>query len=184
MVQIMFCGNCGKEINGNQKFCPFCGAEQKAVILSSPSEPTIDSTTISVNQEPENVSVPVTETPVSVTAENSQEVSTSQTSVSENSVSENAQTIPTQSVPVNQTVNAVPTPNTIPTNNIGVSAVNSAYTPENTASVLANPVVKTKGTEKPERKYSLKHIVLCLVVAGVMAIAAGIFAGLYFTAIA
>ena len=183
MVQIMFCGNCGKEITNNEKFCPFCGAEQNAVILSGPSMPTSGNTAVSASQKPVASSVPVTETPVSVTAENLQAVATSPTDISENAVSENAQIIPTPSVPVNQTISAVPTPNTIPTSNIGAPAVNGSYTPASTAGVPANPVIEIKETEKNERKYSLKHIVLCLVVAGVMAIAAGVFAGLYFSAI-
>ena len=37
--------------------------------------------------------------------------------------------------------------------------------------------------EKPEKYYTTKHIVLCLVIAGIMAAAAGVFAGLYFSAI-
>ena len=145
--------------------------------------PTSGNTAVSASQKPVASSVPVTETPVSVTAENLQAVATSPTDISENAVSENAQIIPTPSVPVNQTISAVPTPNTIPTSNIGAPAVNGSYTPARTAGVPANPVIEIKETEKNERKYSLKHIVLCLVVAGVMAIAAGVFAGLYFSAI-
>ena len=43
------------------------------------------------------------------------------------------------------------------------------------------PAVEKK--EKQEKYYTAKHIVLCLVVAGVMAAAAGVFAGLYFSVI-
>lgn len=42
---------------------------------------------------------------------------------------------------------------------------------------------ETKKPEKPEKYYTTKHIVLCLVIAGVMAAAAGVFAGLYFSVI-
>ncbi len=35
--------------------------------------------------------------------------------------------------------------------------------------------------EASEKYYTTKHIVLCLVIAGVMAAAAGVFAGLYFS---
>ena len=40
-----------------------------------------------------------------------------------------------------------------------------------------------KKKEKVEKYYTTKHIVLCLVVAGIMAVAAGVFAGLYFSVI-
>ncbi len=40
-----------------------------------------------------------------------------------------------------------------------------------------------KNDEKPEKYYTTKHIVLCLAVAGIMAVAAGVFAGLYFSVI-
>lgn len=43
----------------------------------------------------------------------------------------------------------------------------------------AIPVEST--TDVPEKYYTTKHIVLCLVIAGIMAAAAGVFAGLYFS---
>lgn len=45
------------------------------------------------------------------------------------------------------------------------------------------PLPEKKEKEKTEKYYTTKHIVLCLVVAGVMAVAAGVFAGLYFSVI-
>lgn len=45
------------------------------------------------------------------------------------------------------------------------------------------PLTQNEQNEKPEKYYTTKHIVLCLVIAGVMAAAAGVFAGLYFSVI-
>lgn len=45
------------------------------------------------------------------------------------------------------------------------------------------PLKPKEKKEKPEKYYTTKHIVLCLVVAGIMAVAAGVFAGLYFSVI-
>ncbi|AYW46475.1 zinc-ribbon domain-containing protein [Tetragenococcus koreensis] len=33
----MYCNQCGKEINKEMRFCPFCGAEQKRRMLVSPT---------------------------------------------------------------------------------------------------------------------------------------------------
>lgn len=75
------------------------------------------------------------------------------------------------SAPVNAPINpVVPTPNVIPS-----------------SGALAYPTVTIAAPkkEKPprERKYTLGHLILCLAAAGVMAIAAGVFAGLYFSVV-
>ncbi|MBQ8170830.1 MAG: zinc-ribbon domain-containing protein [Oscillospiraceae bacterium] len=44
------------------------------------------------------------------------------------------------------------------------------------------PQQKTK-KEKPEKYYTFGHLMLCLAAVGVMAIVAGVFAGLYFSVI-
>lgn len=52
------------------------------------------------------------------------------------------------------------------------------------AGVSSSPTVTIADDSKkpaPERKYSLRHIVLCLVTAAIMAATAGVFAGLYFS---
>lgn len=45
------------------------------------------------------------------------------------------------------------------------------------------PYTEMEKGKKQEKYYTSKHIVLCLVVAGIMAAAAGVFAGLYFSVI-
>lgn len=65
---------------------------------------------------------------------------------------------------------AVPTPNVIPSSGmLGYPAV----------------TIETPKKEKRprERKYTLGHLILCLAAAGIMAVAAGVFAGLYFSVV-
>lgn len=48
---------------------------------------------------------------------------------------------------------------------------------------LSNNVLAKPEKREPEKKYTIKHIVMCLVSTAVCAIAAGIFAGLYFSVV-
>lgn len=80
---------------------------------------------------------------------------------------------------------AIPTPNTIPS--YGESA-NIYSAPPVYPSVSANGAAITQEikaptapVEKPERKYTFGHLMLCLAAVAVMAIVAGVFAGLYFS---
>lgn len=51
---------------------------------------------------------------------------------------------------------------------------------ESVSPILKTVDIKDENAPSPKLKYSLKHLVLCLAAAGVMAIAAGVFAGMYF----
>lgn len=66
-------------------------------------------------------------------------------------------------------VYSLPAPNQIPMN--GEGDVHIAEIPEKSAKPL------------PERKYTLGHIMLCLGAVAIMAIVAGVFAGLYFSVV-
>lgn len=120
----MFCENCGKEMIGSPRFCPYCGGEQTATVTPAASV----------------TSVPLLDVTISNTA----------------SVPAEASSEP--SVPVSA----------VETKSVGVPL---------------DETVEIKDEEKPSPKlrYSLKHLVMCLVAAGVMAIAAGVFAGMYFS---
>lgn len=74
------------------------------------------------------------------------------------------------SVPVSTPVNA---PASTPANAPAPNA-------ENFSPMLKSVEIKDDPAPSPKLKYSLKHLVLCLAAAGVMAIAAGVFAGMYF----
>lgn len=64
---------------------------------------------------------------------------------------------------------SAPAPNQIPIN--GEGSVHVAEIPEKPAKAL------------PERKYTFGHIMMCLGAVAIMAIVAGVFAGLYFTVV-
>lgn len=51
----MFCGNCGKEIIGNTRFCPYCGEEQTATVIPAAS---VTSTPVSAVAAENTASVP------------------------------------------------------------------------------------------------------------------------------
>ena len=69
-----------------------------------------------------------------------------------------------------------PVPNTIPSS--GSVPSYPSYPVDNAVKIAENPP-----KEKPERRFTLTHIVMCLAAAAVFAITAGVFAGLYFSAI-
>ncbi len=93
---------------------------------------------------------------------------------SENSINTETTSVP-MSAPVNASESApigaaVPTPNVIPSS----GAIN-----------YPTVVIKSGKKQKSprERKYTLGHLILCLAAAGVMAVTAGVFAGLYFSVV-
>ncbi len=183
----MFCGNCGKEIPNDTRFCAYCGAEQKAVVtipgvqsapaderaeISEASESRLAADEAALNEH-EIVENSASEFEVGETA--------AEAAVVENTVSEPLASTPTISAPAASTV---PTPNVIPTSS-AAAAVSSRSAefptvPAAIAGISSNPVIAIGNETKPEKKYSLKHLVMCLLAAAVMAAAAGVFAALYF----
>lgn len=153
----MFCGNCGKEITGFTKFCHYCGAEQTATVVQAAPEAAATAPADNAAKSAP-ISAPAS-APVSQSA----------------------------AVPSIVSAPGLPTPNVIPTNNLSAAAPTVVKVPENPAArgVTSAAVTIEDNEEKPrpERKYSLKHIVMCLTAAAVMAVAAGVFAGLYFSVI-
>ena len=192
----MFCGNCGKEMISNTRFCQFCGAEQTAVVIPHASIPVSmpveepDDTA----DTPDISSIPVSSTPI-------EPIVTSMGVPTGESLSEADESSPAESTApdeaISATVGGLPTPNTIPTSNMDrpetVVCVSPVKTETPAQAVPAKTAARTvpqteitiKDEEKrrPERKYTLGHIVMCLAAAAVMAIAAGVFAGLYFSVI-
>lgn len=80
----------------------------------------------------------------------------------------------------------VPTPNTIPTYGTSgpVYSAPLAYpSPAQSMGTIPVQSAEPKHESKPERKYTLGHIMMCLAAVAVMAIVAGVFAGLYFSVV-
>lgn len=175
----MFCVNCGKELANDARFCSFCGAPVKDVIVR---------TTVA---EPQKEAVAENETltaeqPISENLENLENLENSENAVlateqavPENEVSEEQPGIaPQNALSVEET--SLPTPNVIPTMGVGTSSPANANTP-NTENPNVAPA--PSAPEKPERRYTLGHIFICLAAVAVMAITAGVFAGLYFSVV-
>lgn len=109
---------------------------------------------------------------------------------------ESAVSAPVSPVLDEQTAPTVPTAPTSPasmTGNFSTGAVpmpqpviNQGYSPAPPVVNMTVPMQeKAPRKEKPEPvyKYSIKHILMCLISTAVCAIAAGIFAGLYFSVV-
>ena len=187
----MFCGNCGKEIIGNTKYCQFCGAEQTAVVIPTASIPvsapiSAPADTVSV---PDSLSTPIASTPI--TSVPIEPTAASMGVPAAESVPA-AGAAPTAVMTEPPGISELPTPNSIPTNNIGISETAVYSAPMQTAvpakaaeSAVPQTEITIKDEEKrpTKRRYTLGHIVMCLAAAAVMAIAAGVFAGLYFSVI-
>jgi len=71
--------------------------------------------------------------------------------------------------------------------NSASGALNAQAAPGSAANLLSFnnevPVASAQKPEKERRYFTAAHIAICLAVTGVMAAAAGIFAGLYFSTI-
>lgn len=176
----MFCTNCGKIIIDTAKFCNYCGkpvANAENIINSNgvtPASESVPTEPISVVAEAaaENNGVPAypnenigsTSEPVVTPADSSLFPGTE---------------APTAGISADPDFSAgisCPTPGVIPPS--GSSAIPS-YPTMNTS------VVKNQDStgQKHEHRFTLAHIIMCLTAAAIFAITAGIFAGLYFSAV-
>ena len=90
------------------------------------------------------------------------------------------------SAPVTENVPPLPTPNAIPTYGASEPSypAQPVYPAQNESAVPVQSVpVQSIPEKRPERKYTLGHIMMCLAAVAVMAIVAGVFAGLYFSVV-
>lgn len=193
----MFCTNCGREIIDTARFCNFCGMPIQNMAASIPVQP-VQQVQPAQTVQPQAVPQPVpesdhTESPdIPITENTSVPVSESENagetaveSVSEMSETALPETPPETSAmisaPVTENVTTLPTPNNIPTYGASEPAypAQPAYPNQNVNTVPMQPVPE----KRPERKYTLGHIMMCLAAVAVMAIVAGVFAGLYFSVV-
>lgn len=169
----MFCPKCGKKNDDNSLFCTWCGAGFGSVSTQSLSAAPAASA-------PVEASAPQPELQT-VSAENSQ-------------AAQSAGEIK-QPEPIEQPAYSVPTPGVIPQSSAehtaaqtsASGALNAQAAPDSAANLLSFnnevPVASAQKPEKERRYFTAAHIAICLAVTGVMAAAAGIFAGLYFSTI-
>lgn len=164
---IMFCSQCGKQLDNNALFCTFCGARTNNT-AGSPAPVSAP------------VSAPVTAAPETV-REDSQPTPVSSDTAATEPVS---QTAPQPvSEPVPQTV---PQPAPAPEPEVQPAVTTEPamdFFNDSPADVQAQVPLSPVPEEKEPKYYTFGHIALCLAAVAVMAIVAGVFAGLYFSVI-
>lgn len=184
----MFCYNCGKEIFEKSTFCTWCGTKQILVGISAPvptETPRTDPQ--SKHEQPEDsIQLPTARqeaptesapelTPSESAAEPLHEPTAPQSeqpplqdstpSIAPESTQE--PTAPTAPTPAQTEQSAQPETTPQPENRFGGEVPLTTLLPE----------------EKPRKFYTGAHLAICLVITGIMATVAGIFAGLYFSVI-
>ena len=173
----MFCSKCGKLLGDNALFCTYCGAA-----VANAGQPAPASTPVLETEQPAPVSAPVLKaeqpapasTPVSAPVLEAEQPAPASTPVSA-PILEAEQPAPV-STPVSAPILEAKQP-AADGQDAPMSAEEIAYH-EQAIMDLFTP-------QPPEEKYyTFKHIALCLAAVALMAIVAGVFAGLYFSAIA
>ena len=173
----MFCYNCGKEIFEKSTFCTWCGTKQ---ILAGISVP-VPTETPQTNPQPEpeqpadSIPLPTArqEAPTESAAEPLRKPTAPQSeqlqepTFSGDPEATQEPTAPTAPSPEQTEQPAQPEATPQPENRFGGEVPLTTPLPE----------------EKPRKFYTGAHLAICLVITGIMAAAAGIFAGLYFSVI-
>ena len=152
---MIFCKNCGAQLEDSVTFCTQCG-----IRLTKPAAPT----TVS---EPKPVSAPAAEAapaPEKISAPAPEKISASE-----------AEAVP---MPEEGSV-----PETKPSS--AGDFVESHSAPPMSETVLPPPVGFAAGDSAKEKTFfGVGALVFCLVIIGALSVATGVFAGLYFSAIA
>ena len=205
----MFCTSCGREIIDTARFCNYCGRPVQNIAPPSPVYPSLNTQQPYIPTSEQNNGAVWHETAESASYSAadtfsynasdilSEKLNTndpdSDTSVSESVISGEAPEteILSQAAAANKTAFSsvfgirdtapYPTPGTIPKSGGSISGTYSA--PMGGSAINTSVDVTSSTPEKGERKYTLGHILLCLASTAIMAITAGVFAGLYFSVI-
>lgn len=156
----MFCVNCGKQISDAARFCNYCGAR----VVDSDEKAVENSPIFSEN----SVSVPDDNVYNTENVENSVDLLKMYSSVS-GSIPQMNEPIKSGEAPFS--ANAAPA-------DIRGGAVGAQRGESPVPSEIPAP-----RKEPAERRYTIGHIIMCLVSTAVMAIVAGVFAGLYFSVV-
>lgn len=164
----MICTKCGSTIAENALFCTFCG---QPTGVSAPAAQEIPQSAPIMQEIPQSAPA-AQEAPQSVPA--AQEAPQSAPAMQEAPQSAPVQPVPAQPSAAVPPMNAYAQPAAEP---------QSAPNRQSGAYVPAEPPIIDQKPEKPEKYYTFGHIALCLAAVAVMAIFAGVFAGLYFSVV-
>lgn len=175
----MFCPKCGKKNEDSSLFCTWCGAGFGSI------------STRSLNAAPEPAAPAAEETPAPQPAESEKVLQTVPSDSAETAAPDvpAVPAAPAESAnPAGAQAFSLPTPGVIPQSSAQLPNQQSAPKPEapTAPAIPVDMVVPASISDKPgaeRRYYTGKHIAICLIVAGIMAAAAGVFAGLYFSTI-
>lgn len=191
----MFCTTCGRQIINDARFCNFCGAPVR--VQAQPAAPAADMSGSPAAEPSEIVSqpygVPARE------AENGAETDitgTAEVPVPADTALPDTENIYGARSAAYRSESVQPTQNVDMSAGVFCSAAAPSYPmpgeiPQSGGDPSGNYSIPTSGAyaapdlekPKPERRYTLTHIILCLSSTAIMAIAAGIFAGLYFSVV-
>ncbi len=194
---IMFCNKCGREIAESSMFCTWCGGKVESVYSAVPTPSESPRSNLNSQQERrEQPGVPVM---AAASAESFPEfredpagaavsAETAQTLDPEQSAGERASE--NGSSPVNE-ADGLLEQNQGSSERTGSDMRGASTDMPNAPGVTSPPVSeviletsdKTGKPEKPRKYYTGAQLAICLVTTGIMAAAAGIFAGLYFSVI-
>lgn len=175
----MICLNCGRENPDGVKFCCFCGtaaANSLGVSLEKNADFSPENGQLDVSESDAAVGA------VSESAENSDFFSHSPdlSAMPQNPSVPQPCVIPTSSEQ-SAAQNAAPQPPVYDTRRYVNEPTNSTFFK---GSIMMNvPIESASKQNGSERKFTGFHIALCLIATAVCAIAAGIFAGLYFSVV-
>lgn len=160
---------CGRQIDDNAAFCTWCGAKMIVPAVPKPavSVPEPEPTEFSLREEkPEPVTAEMDAPAMAETREEKQPEYSGAFSEREEG-SEKIQ----ESLNDAEAVPKAPMPKVDPSWNQEVPLSEKA------------PEAAAPEEEKPRKYYTGAHLAICLVTTGIMAVIAGVFAGLYFSAI-
>lgn len=207
----MFCTNCGKQIIDTARFCNFCGMAiaQKTENVPSVTQPTAPASIPTEQSVAVSENQPVSSVSIEQTTQTEQTAQTEQTDQAEQSVQPQQAESISASVPqavdlpkegASPVISAVspsapsapltapaqPVQSAQPTTSAQfvqpqATAPNAVPQSANTAAAVNNQ--PSPKTEREPRMYTAGHIIMCLASTAVMAIVAGIFAGLYFSVV-
>lgn len=161
----MFCYKCGKEIAEKSSFCTYCGAKQDFTASSVPIPTDTPRSNLDPTpaQPPQSVPLPTEPAVAPVTPAETSDPTEPAEPHQSNQPEQTEQT--EQPQPATQ-----PVPPEQPE-----SSPFSAEVP------LTAPA--PEASKKPRKYYTGAHLAICLVITGIMAATAGVFAGLYFSVI-
>lgn len=163
----MFCNMCGRQIDDNAAFCTWCGAKMIVPEAPKPAVSVPEPAAFSLREEkPEPVTAEMDVPAAEARGEKQPEYSGAFSEREEGSEKIQESLNDAEAVP------KAPLPRVDPSWNQEVPLSEKA--PE-----AATPAEE----EKPRKYYTGAHLAICLVTTGIMAVIAGVFAGLYFSAI-